>query len=83
MCVILCVPVYLELHLLRRDVRQTIGKHLGLLVDPSGFCSAQQATLPGSVNRGFTCKRTALKRPLEVIFLTKARPQLTTNVLIM
>lgn len=35
----LCVPVY---------VGRTIGKHLGLLVDPSGSYSARRATLPGS-----------------------------------
>lgn len=28
---------------------QTIGKHLGSLVDPSGSCSAQPATRPGSL----------------------------------
>lgn len=32
------------------DVERTIGKHLGLLVGPSGSCSAQRATPPGSVN---------------------------------
>lgn len=31
---------------------QTIGKHLGLLVDPSDSCSAQQATLQGSGSEG-------------------------------
>lgn len=35
----LCVPVNLD---------RTIGKHLGLLVDPSGSCSARRATLPRS-----------------------------------
>lgn len=28
---------------------QTIGKHLGSLADPSGFCSARRATLRGSL----------------------------------
>lgn len=35
----LCVPV---------NLGRTIGKHLGLLVDPSGSCSARRATLPRS-----------------------------------
>lgn len=47
----MCVPVCLKLHLPRgtANVGHTIGKRLGLPVDPSGSCSAQQATPPGSL----------------------------------
>lgn len=45
MCTSVFEPATTALHC----VGQTIGKHLGLLVDPSDSCSAQQAILQGSL----------------------------------